>query len=732
MNSRAPHSCGTGESNIVGCGVPSNCRSACAPLGEFSMHVGCWVSSGLGPVPRGSLNCRRRSSSLSNLRKDALELIETAQTQPQMIPDAAHSAVVFAWEVVLSGCRGILPAECWPLNDPNVVTMPGLEQASRPRRQFEGSTKESSSSSASSILSISDLVPAIVVDVGIITQFAQRFRSIGSELAIHRSLDLSGDVHHMSKLALQNIQMYNGEPVAYIQAYIDGSRTETNSGWGACILVSLIGGDKKFFGCMRGEASKSRSDNGEVGGFTNNSAELTSAIQILCWCISIDSWFESNSIESLIEIEVCYDNVLVEMAGNGVADFKVNRQIASLASLLASICRQRFALRFRHIKGHSGNPWNELADRLANHAISDIPSNAWLLDDVIDDPVSLHQVTAIHSVLSGHQMWHPQCVNDKLFITEADRPHLSAEASFNVSGFVGRGRSGGVGISSAGISFGTMNVLSLDPEEIRSKRSSGLVETGRMQLLQRSLADVGVQFCGVQEARTRGPEVREMEKYVAVSSGATPEGSHGCEFWAATGVPLYINGAQFFVTSQCLSVFLAEPTILIVAVAVGGLRFDAVVAHGPPSDDPVRVGLWWARFTSIVRGRPAPQAPVVLMLDANAKVGSETSLCVGSYRADQETLAGSYLRSLVEEIDCFLLRRLNSMPRQACPVRGIPSSAKDTVSILLVSHAGGTLNLAQRDLSHTSTFLVVPSTILSLLSDALLVPCVAAFCVGGA
>ena len=100
--------------------------------------------------------------------------------------------------------------------------------------------------------------------------------------------------------------------------------------------------------------------------------------------------------------------------------------------------------------------------------------------------------------------------------------------------------------------------------------------------------------------------------------------------------------------------YVAEPTILIVADAVEGLRFDAIVAHGPPSDDPTRVGLWWTRFSSIVLGRPAPCAPAVLLVDANAKVGSEESFSAGPYRADGESLAGGYLRALLEKLDLFL------------------------------------------------------------------------------
>ena len=151
---------------------------------------------------------------------------------------------------------------------------------------------------------------------------------------------------------------------------------------------------------------------------------------------------------------------------------------------LRPFSRQWVRLRFNHVKGHSGNPWNELADRLAANGISNVPMNIWQLDNVIDDPNLLHQVAAISSVLSGNQLWQPYSINDQIYITEPDRPYHPIEVSFSSKGPEKPIRSGDSLSISVEAVFGTMNVLSLDPEEMRSKISCGLVETGRMLLLQ--------------------------------------------------------------------------------------------------------------------------------------------------------------------------------------------------------------------------------------------------------
>ena len=106
---------------------------------------------------------------------------------------------------------------------------------------------------------------------------------------------------------------------------------------GACILVTIVGGGKRFRGSMRGDVPKSRCEGGGVGDYTNNSAELSSAVQVLIWCISIVCNLCEVYTACLEEIEICYDNVLVEMVGNDAATFRSNRGIASLLSMLVSI-----------------------------------------------------------------------------------------------------------------------------------------------------------------------------------------------------------------------------------------------------------------------------------------------------------------------------------------------------------------------------------------------------------
>ena len=61
----------------------------------------------------------------------------------------------------------------------------------------------------------------------------------------------------------------------------------------------------------------------------------------------------------------------------------------------------------------------------------------------------------------------------------------------------------------------------------------------------------------------------------------------------------------------------------------------------------------WAHLREVLRARPAPQLPLVLLCDANGRVGSVESLGVGAYQAAPETLNGSELR---ETVDAFDLR----------------------------------------------------------------------------
>eukprot|EP00974_Lingulodinium_polyedra_P102538 9928456-Lingulodinium_polyedra.AAC.1 len=81
----------------------------------------------------------------------------------------------------------------------------------------------------------------------------------------------------------------------------------------------------------------------------------------------------------------------------------------------------------------------------------------------------------------------------------------------------------------------------------------GLAQTAKMQCLQDQFVQAGTTFIGIQEARTKGPELRPMASFTAISSGCTAAGTHGCELWFRTGVPVYVDGCAIHLTPDCFT-----------------------------------------------------------------------------------------------------------------------------------------------------------------------------------
>ena len=222
-------------------------------------------------------------------------------------------------------------------------------------------------------------------------------------------------------------------------------------------------------------------------------------------------------------------------------------------------------------------------------------------------------------------------------------------------------------VPTAVLHIATANVLSLDPVGMESARACGLVQSGRMHMLQQDLLSLKVHVCGLQETRTCGPEVRRMASYIAFSSGSTGQRSHGCELWLQTEEPWLIGYKRYSPKPSDFAIVHAEPTILIASGNACGCSLAVVVAHAPPSDDPIRVDAWWGNFDRQLDASIDAETQVAWLLDANARLGSCISPAVGCHSPSRECAGGERLRHAAD-------RALMYLP-QTFPGSAIPGDA---------------------------------------------------------
>ena len=282
---------------------------------------------------------------------------------------------------------------------------------------------------------------------------------------------------------------------------------------------------------------------------------------------------------------------------------------------------------------------------LASLKVTSVPVVPWPSHVIDLDVHSTGQLHIAQSLMQQASIGLP-IIGGRAVCTPPDPPHLDPALAMSALVPDPAKDTRSPGCLECPLAVATANVLSLTPSEQQSARAAGIFETGRMQVLQSVFLNKGLQLIGIQEARSQGPEVRVMSHYVALSSGSTPAHTHGCELWIAASLPFLVAGKPVLCTPSCVSIVKAFPTLLVASLSLASLRLRVAVAHAPPSDDLPRVHQWWQWLHSVMQGLPGPELPCIMMIDANARIGSHQSDAIGPHAMQQESVSGQYLRSM--------------------------------------------------------------------------------------
>ena len=305
---------------------------------------------------------------------------------------------------------------------------------------------------------------------------------------------------------------------------------------------------------------------------------------------------------------------------------------------------------YQHVFGHSGDVANELADALAAHFAKrgrrGFPFNfdfgfwcgqnglrsQWL-PHVCMVLMRADEFPSLHSDVHAWSRGPGTCSHPPEF---AMAPFLRDASSCPETRAV----------RPASFRLVTYNALSL-LGDVPSNRpfADGLHgATGRVVLLSRALEAQQISVAGLQECRTpKG----------TMTCGAYRRLSSGCDDRAGFGVELWIHHKSPIEAASAV-VLHAEPTCLIASASFAGGPIRLLVAHAPHrvhSESHRRE--WWGRISGLCRTF-AGAAPWVLLLDANARVGSETSRSVGQWEADPQDLNGECFHHLLSFLSSWL------------------------------------------------------------------------------
>ena len=442
----------------------------------------------------------------------------------------------------------------------------------------------------------------------------------------------------VTAVALDMVRHRHAAPVRAVHVYTDGAYSDDGqAGYAVAVVATHVDGEFSFLGAAAGSWQDDRGLFEQNGPVTNNAVEIAA----VCWALLV-----AYSLHPEAPLTVHPDStVAMQAAQRGPATEK-NQLLASVAAGLHQVLALQRTVAYCHIHGHTGHPWNELVDTLAGHAARHraFPAPASLAHILKlrapDGEVSAGPVPWLHvaAARGGRAGAYPAIAEtgDDLVVTFAPPMPVPDAMLFPGGAAESRRRKRPARQS---IRIMTVNVLTMSS----GGAAKGLRVTKRMAGIQQQMKDDSIAIAAVQEARTPESRAFTTRHYHVVASAATPAGNYGCQLWFARDV----GGHRF--GPQHIAVVASDPRYLAVALRAPTLTCCVVCYHAPSSNDGVSASGWWDAFAGVLRRVSLPGTPLILMGDANGRLGSRTSAAVGDCEPEQEDDNGTELHKILVE-----------------------------------------------------------------------------------
>lgn len=156
--------------------------------------------------------------------------------------------------------------------------------------------------------------------------------------------------------------------------------TQNPAGWGVVVVDGCrgnppVGGTSiaELYGPV--ELDSSRVDYLGAGVCSNNTGELSAVCHALMWLTR-----RGTSGPAVI----CYDSEYAANQARGLHKAHKNVELSRRSKELLAKAQTQAPVRFLHVKGHSNNQWNDMADQLANLGATGARSGGE--DNMITDP----------------------------------------------------------------------------------------------------------------------------------------------------------------------------------------------------------------------------------------------------------------------------------------------------------------------------------------------------------
>ena len=350
-----------------------------------------------------------------------------------------------------------------------------------------------------------------------------------------------------------------------------------------------------------------------------------------------------------VPIEFRYDCVGAGLGTFGRAQLCAKDSTEGHATLFSFLGILRQALELRatvhhcHVRGHSGDPGNELCDRLAK-AARRVPEDCQ--ERCL--PAWPHQ-WFVHPLASwGWLATYARSDLPTLAALEAESVRLqTSEARPSAPSMGMHTCKHQPSTTGYDIAVATFNVLSLfDPQAPKGRQKRvpnvGMMIAGKKDLLKQQFLAKQLWLVGLQETRLPTQSTLPDADFVILCTAANAAGQYGCALWVNKHV-VYArdDGTEHRLRSEHLVVAACSERYLQVHIVAPRLKLAVLVVHGPKAkhDHDPEVRLFWQARLCDLRRRPKGSDYIVLT-DANAHLGSVETDHVGGHGVEPENWEG--------------------------------------------------------------------------------------------
>ena len=352
--------------------------------------------------------------------------------------------------------------------------------------------------------------------------------------------------------------------------------------------------------------------------------------------LKLVSIVESRVSSEQVELCFCYDSLTAGSQASGQWHAFSEPLVGHFLRSMHRCIEQRFQplVKYVHVKAHVGEPGNELVDTLAHQAA---------LGEPLHDLDSWIRMTTKRSfVQNAEWFWYlfredVQWEGQALLLPAApatDALQFSAKQEcVDKTTEVPE-------IGTLDLTLATCNVLSLLPRDAqKSICGSSTIGPARLDCILQQMEEEKVHVFALQETRLRKSSNAHDSRFWLYRANATSQGHYGIIVGFARARSIgTIHGStrnqEVFIEQDDVALIASDPRFLILRLKTALVHTIIIAGHAPHTGAAASdLARWWEDLAQHIPSR-YDLWPRVLLVDANARVGSEPCQHIGPHQAE--------------------------------------------------------------------------------------------------